>query len=276
MRSDPFIASADAAEAVSVPLSDLQREMMTAALRRCLPAGSSMPPAPAGMIAPIPPEAVRKLPPSGLRCVYESHLAPMAHRLARQAAAATHGTAAWWYRMDVWWHPTDPTPAAALPAPRLRPQAAKHSERAAENPGCPPAALMGLCAQHANSGPNSWNQPLERCIRHAAENPACPPSVLAYAAANTRIHPATLARNPNCPQMLLTASANSPDPYERTFAAGNKNLPYEAARLLAVDPAESIRARLGATSAYRDLLTLLACDRSRWVRSSVETNRSFC
>ena len=208
IRSDPFITSADAAETVSVPLSDLQREMMTAALRRCLSAGSSMPPAPAGMIAPIPPEAVRKLPPSGLRCVYESHLAPMAHRPARQAAAATHGTAAWWYRMDVWWHPTDPQPAAALPAPSLRFRAAEHSERAAKNPGCPPAALMGLCTQHANSAPDVWG-PLERCLRHAAENPACPPSVLAYAAANTHIHPATLARNPNCPQTLLTTSANS-------------------------------------------------------------------
>ena len=227
-----------------------------------------MPPAPAGMIAPIPPEAVRKLPPSGLRCVYESHLAPIAHRPARQAAAATHGTAAWWYRMDVWWHPTDPSPAAALPAPRLRSRAAKH----AKNPGCPPAALMGLCVQHANRVPTPWEQPLERCIQRAVENPACPSSMLAYAAANTHIHPAILARNPNCPQTLLAASANSAGPDERTNAAGNENLPYEAARLLVVDPVEEVRARLSRTSAYRDLLTLLARDSSSWVRNNAEDN----
>ena len=38
-------------------------------------------------------------------------------------------------------------------------------------------------------------------------------------------------------------------------------------RRLAVDPAEHVRARLGGTSAYRDLLTLLARDSNRWVRS---------
>ena len=258
MRSDPFIVLRDAAAAVSAPQRGLRCELLSAALRRCLPARAPTPTVSVSVTKSIAPETIRRLAPSGVRAVYEGAAAS-----AHQAAGATHGTAAWWYR-------TNPSSVSLLPASGLRRWAVLHPDGIAEHPECPPAALLRFCARHDHNDPYPWDNRHTRDLESAARNPLCPPAVLAYAAAF--IYPSFVAEHPNCPPAVLAALADSADMSTRKAAAAAANLPTKAAQLLAAAPEEEVRARLGSFNTCPELLTRLAGDPSILVRSCVAAN----
>lgn len=84
-----------------------------------------------------------------------------------------------------------------------------------------------------------------------ARNPRMPADVLTDMYRNREANKASFAMNPGCPPELMREIAEHEGDFERTWLAGNVNLPEDLMVKLEKDPSENVQRFLSQNSAYK-------------------------